>query len=107
MRRPRGFTLIETAIALVVVGLLLGAMFKGQELINVARARSLMGFGNEITAAALRATASWSISIPGSGMTVPELVAARPRRAGSVGAPGPARRRSPSLDFFGADNAGD
>ena len=51
MRRTRGFTLIETANGLVVVGLLLGAMFKGQELINVARARGLMGFGGEITAA--------------------------------------------------------
>jgi prepilin-type N-terminal cleavage/methylation domain-containing protein len=50
-RGQRGFTLIETAIALVVVGLLLGVLFKGQELINVARARSLIGFNGELTTA--------------------------------------------------------
>jgi prepilin-type N-terminal cleavage/methylation domain-containing protein len=51
MRRQNGFTLIETGIALVIVGLLLGAIFKGQELINVARARSLIAFNGNITAA--------------------------------------------------------
>jgi prepilin-type N-terminal cleavage/methylation domain-containing protein len=51
MRRQSGFTLIETAIALVIVGLLLGAIFKGQELINVARARSLIAFNGGITTA--------------------------------------------------------
>ena len=51
MRHQRGMTLIETGIALVIVGLLLGALFKGQELINVARARSLMVFNDGIQAA--------------------------------------------------------
>jgi prepilin-type N-terminal cleavage/methylation domain-containing protein len=51
MRHQSGFTLIETGIALVIVGLLLGATFKGQELINVARARSLIAFNGEITTA--------------------------------------------------------
>jgi hypothetical protein len=51
MRRQGGFTLIETGIALVIVGLLLGAIFKGQELINVARARSLIAFNGHITTA--------------------------------------------------------
>jgi prepilin-type N-terminal cleavage/methylation domain-containing protein len=51
MRCQRGFTLIETGVALVIVGLLLGATFKGQELINVARARSLIAFNGEITTA--------------------------------------------------------
>jgi prepilin-type N-terminal cleavage/methylation domain-containing protein len=51
MHRQNGFTLIETGIALVVVGLLLGAIFKGQELINVARARSLIAFNGGIATA--------------------------------------------------------
>lgn len=37
----RGFTLIEIAIVLVIIGLLLGGILKGQELITSARVRSL------------------------------------------------------------------
>nr|VFK23648.1 MAG: prepilin-type N-terminal cleavage/methylation domain-containing protein [Candidatus Kentron sp. MB]VFK27992.1 MAG: prepilin-type N-terminal cleavage/methylation domain-containing protein [Candidatus Kentron sp. MB]VFK74508.1 MAG: prepilin-type N-terminal cleavage/methylation domain-containing protein [Candidatus Kentron sp. MB] len=40
-RKQSGFTLVELAIVLVVIGLLLGGILKGQELINSARARSL------------------------------------------------------------------
>ena len=38
-RKPSGFTLIEIAIVLVIVGLLLGGVLKGQELITGARAQ--------------------------------------------------------------------
>jgi type II secretory pathway pseudopilin PulG len=51
MRSQTGFTLIETGIALVIAGLLLGAILKGQELINVARTRSLIAFNSEFSAA--------------------------------------------------------
>ena len=37
----RGFTLVEIAIVLVIIGLLLGGILKGQELINSARVRNL------------------------------------------------------------------
>ncbi len=37
----KGFTLIEIAIVLVIVGLLLGGVLKGQELINSAKAKNL------------------------------------------------------------------
>ena len=37
-----GFTLVEIAIVLVVIGLLLGAIFKGQELITQARVKSMI-----------------------------------------------------------------
>ena len=40
-RRQSGFTLIEVAIVLVVIGLLIGGILKGQELVNSARVRSL------------------------------------------------------------------
>lgn len=37
----RGFTLVEIAIVLVIIGLLLGGILKGQELITSARVRNL------------------------------------------------------------------
>ena len=41
MRKQQGFTLIEIAIVLVIIGLLLGGVLKGQELITAARVRNL------------------------------------------------------------------
>ncbi len=40
-RRQSGFTLIEIAIVLVIIGLLLGGVLKGQELINSAKVKNL------------------------------------------------------------------
>ncbi|MDD5177162.1 MAG: prepilin-type N-terminal cleavage/methylation domain-containing protein [Sterolibacterium sp.] len=43
MRKPKqqsGFTLIEIAIVLVIIGLLLGGVLKGQELINSAKVKN-------------------------------------------------------------------
>jgi prepilin-type N-terminal cleavage/methylation domain-containing protein len=40
-QRQSGFTLIEIAIVLVIIGLLLGGILKGQELINSARVKNL------------------------------------------------------------------
>ena len=42
MRRQQGFTLIEIAIVLVIIGLLLGGVLKGQELITGARVRNII-----------------------------------------------------------------
>ena len=42
MRKQSGFTLIEIAIVLVIIGLLLGGVLKGQELINAARVRNVV-----------------------------------------------------------------
>lgn len=42
MRKQNGFTLIEIAIVLVIIGLLLGGVLKGQELITSARVRNLI-----------------------------------------------------------------
>lgn len=42
-RKPSGFTLIEIAIVLVIIGLLLGGVLKGQELINSAKVKNLAG----------------------------------------------------------------
>jgi prepilin-type N-terminal cleavage/methylation domain-containing protein len=49
--REQGFTLIEIAIVLVIIGLLLGGVLKGQELITGARVRNLIGQQDGIKAA--------------------------------------------------------
>jgi len=41
-RRQRGFTLVEIAIVLMIIGLLIGGILRGQELIQSARVRNLV-----------------------------------------------------------------
>lgn len=41
-QKQTGFSLIELAIVLVIIGLLLGGVLKGQELINSAKAKSMI-----------------------------------------------------------------
>jgi prepilin-type N-terminal cleavage/methylation domain-containing protein len=41
-RHQSGFTLVEIAIVLVIIGLLLGGVLKGQELINGAKAKAVV-----------------------------------------------------------------
>jgi prepilin-type N-terminal cleavage/methylation domain-containing protein len=50
-RNANGFTLIEIAIVLVIIGLLLGGVLKGQELITGARVRNLISQQDGIKAA--------------------------------------------------------
>ncbi len=50
-QRQGGFTLIEIAIVLVIIGLLLGGVLKGQELITSARVRNLISQQDGIKAA--------------------------------------------------------
>ncbi len=49
--KQKGFTLVEIAIVLVIIGLLLGGILKGQELINSARVRNLADQNSGIQAA--------------------------------------------------------
>jgi prepilin-type N-terminal cleavage/methylation domain-containing protein len=51
MRKQSGFTLIEIAIVLVIIGLLLGGVLKGQELITSARVRNLSTHQDGVKAA--------------------------------------------------------
>jgi prepilin-type N-terminal cleavage/methylation domain-containing protein len=51
VRKQQGFTLIEIAIVLVIIGLLLGGILKGQELITSARVRNLISQQDGIKAA--------------------------------------------------------
>lgn len=41
-RKQAGFTLVEIAIVLVIIGLLLGGVLKGQELINSAKVKNMI-----------------------------------------------------------------
>jgi prepilin-type N-terminal cleavage/methylation domain-containing protein len=50
-RYTQGFTLIEIAIVLVIIGLLLGGVLKGQELITGARVRNLISQQDGVKAA--------------------------------------------------------
>jgi prepilin-type N-terminal cleavage/methylation domain-containing protein len=50
-RKQAGFTLVEIAIVLVVIGLLLGGILKGQQLINSARVRNLADQNSGVQAA--------------------------------------------------------
>jgi len=49
--RQSGFTLVEIAIVLVIIGLLLGGVLKGQEMIESARIKSVVTDMNGIAAA--------------------------------------------------------
>lgn len=40
--RQQGFTLVEIAVVMVIIGLLLGGVLKGQELINSAKVKSVI-----------------------------------------------------------------
>ncbi len=51
MRKQTGFTLIEIAIVLVIIGLLLGGILKGQELITGAKVRNLISQVDGVKAA--------------------------------------------------------
>ncbi len=49
--KQQGFTLVEIAIVLVIIGLLLGGVLKGQELANSARVRNMADLNSSVQAA--------------------------------------------------------
>src|SRR5438128_11267838 len=49
--RQQGFTLVEIAIVLVIIGLLLGGILKGQEMITQAKIKNVMADFSGISAA--------------------------------------------------------
>ncbi|MFT4581318.1 MAG: prepilin-type N-terminal cleavage/methylation domain-containing protein [Gammaproteobacteria bacterium] len=51
IQKQRGFTLVEIAIVLVIIGLLLGGILKGQELITSARVRNIADQNSGVQAA--------------------------------------------------------
>jgi prepilin-type N-terminal cleavage/methylation domain-containing protein len=77
--KQSGFTLVEIAIVLVIIGLLLGGILKGQEMITQAKIKNVVNDFNGITAAMnsyqdryralpgddIGAAARWAGAIPG------------------------------------------
>jgi prepilin-type N-terminal cleavage/methylation domain-containing protein len=51
MKNQKGFTLVEMAIVLVIIGLLLGGVLKGQELIKNAKVKGLANDVNAVSSA--------------------------------------------------------
>jgi prepilin-type N-terminal cleavage/methylation domain-containing protein len=80
-RGQSGFTLVEIAIVLVIIGLLLGGILKGQEMITQAKIKNVVNDFNGITAAVnsyqdryralpgddLNAATRWTGSVSGDG----------------------------------------
>jgi prepilin-type N-terminal cleavage/methylation domain-containing protein len=76
-----GFTLVEIAIVLVIIGLLLGGILKGQEMITQAKIKNIVNDFNGVTVAVtsyqdryraipgddLNASARWTTQAPASG----------------------------------------
>lgn len=50
-RHEKGFTLVELAIVLVIIGIILGAVLKGQEIINNAKIKRVYNQQREVFAA--------------------------------------------------------
>src|ERR1700675_3512670 len=50
-RTHKGFTLVEIAIVLVIIGLLLGGILKGQEMITQAKIKNIINDFNGVTLA--------------------------------------------------------
>jgi prepilin-type N-terminal cleavage/methylation domain-containing protein len=53
IRQTRGFTLVEVAIVVMIAGLLVGGVLRGQELVQQARAKSLVNDFSGVAAAVL------------------------------------------------------
>jgi prepilin-type N-terminal cleavage/methylation domain-containing protein len=64
MKRQRGFTLVELAIVLMIIGLLIGGILKGQELITNARVLMTVQQVRSIDAAVLTFQGSYG-ALPG------------------------------------------
>src|SRR6266487_3655761 len=96
-----GFTLVEIAIVLVIIGLLLGGILKGQEMITQAKIKNIVNDFNGVTVAVTsyqdryraipgddqNATTRWTTQAPASGNGDGVIAVAARRSLG-----GPARR---------------
>ena len=73
-RKKRGFTLVEIAIVLVIIGLLLGGVLKGQELINNAKVRSIADRQNSLKVAWFAFLDRFA-ALPGDNPLAPRYIA--------------------------------
>ena len=68
MKQQKGFTLVELAIVLVIIGIILGAVLKGQELVFNAKVKRVISQVKELTAAAYTYMDKYG-SLPGDDPT--------------------------------------
>jgi prepilin-type N-terminal cleavage/methylation domain-containing protein len=91
--RQAGFTLVEIAIVLVIIGLLLGGILKGQEMITQARIKNVINDFNGLTAAYASYQDRYR-AIPGDDLgaqarwTLPAANSSLANGDGILGAPG-------------------
>lgn len=69
MKKQRGFTLVEIAIVLVIIGLLLGGVLKGGEIIESTKVKSVYNQYRELTAAVISYQDRYS-ALPGDDAQV-------------------------------------
>ena len=80
MRKQEGFTLVEIAIVLVIIGLLLGGILKGQEMITQAKIKNVIADMSGVSAAMYGYQDRYR-ALPGDDKNAPTRWTARPRRA--------------------------
>lgn len=69
IRNTKGFTLVELAIVLVIIGIILGAVLKGQELINNAKTKRAYNQVREVSAAIYTYMDKYGLRLPGDDPT--------------------------------------
>jgi prepilin-type N-terminal cleavage/methylation domain-containing protein len=65
IRNSKGFTLVELAIVLVIIGIILGAVLKGQELVNSAKAKRAYNDVRGVTAGVYTYMDKYGLRLPG------------------------------------------
>lgn len=70
MRNNKGFTLVELAIVLVIIGVILGGVMKGQQLVTSAKSKRVMRDFNTIQSA-MYTYQDKTNKIPGDNATTP------------------------------------
>jgi prepilin-type N-terminal cleavage/methylation domain-containing protein len=81
--KQSGFTLVEIAIVLVIIGLLLGGVLKGQELINSAKVKNMIG-DFRTTSTFVYAYQDKFRALPGDDRNVAANVAGTPASTGGT-----------------------
>ena len=79
----RGFTLVEIAIVLVLIGLLLGGILKGQEMVNQAKIKNIIADFSGLSAAYLGYQDRYR-AVPGDDLNAGTLYQYNPAAAEDV-----------------------